>query len=309
MGRERTGKWRAWWKLSRQSAGLRWQKRRWHWRALCGRRAGVSPRPPGPQLIVSLTTIPARLSLVHLAIEPLLRQSLSASRIVLWLSDELGPKDLPLALRRQQRRGLEVRFRRDLRSYTKLIHALKEFPEDVIVTADDDTFYPRDWLEQLWNSFQRRPDSVHCHRAHAMLETELGTLRPYLEWTFFSPGELGPSHRLMPTGVGGILYPPGILPAEVFDDGVYLRLCPTADDVWFKAMALLAGVPTMKVSPEFAEYPTIPGTQRKRLCAHNFADGNNDRQIAAVFGHYDLLPLVKLEPCFQPSEELFIGRP
>lgn len=279
---------------------------RGHWDALTRSRPGIRIPTPEPEIIVSLTTIPSRLHQVHLAIETLLQQSLPPHRVILWLSDELTVDDLPLRLRRQQRRGLGVRFRRDVRSFTKLIYALREHPESIVVTADDDTFYPRDWLERLHQSYVRQPGFIHCHRAHLMLETADGSLRPYMEWEFFSPGQTGPSLRLLPTGVGGVLYPPNVLPAEVFNEAVFLKLCPTADDVWFKAMALLAGVPTMKVSPHFSEYPTVPGTQGRRLYSHNSTNGNNDRQIQAVFQHYDLLPLSKLRPCFQASAPLSI---
>ena len=269
-------------------------------------RPGICAQNREPEIIVSLTTTPTRLRKVHLAIESLLQQSFTPNRIILWVSEALTPVDLPFALRRQQRRGLEVRFRRDLRSFTKLIYALREHPASVVVTADDDTFYPRDWLRQLHESYFRQPAFIHCHRAHLMLETSAGALRQYMEWEFFSPGQTGPSPWLFPTGVGGVLYPPNVLPPEISNEDLFLKLCPTADDVWFKAMALLAGVPTVKVSPAFSEYPTIPGTQGQRLYSFNSADGNNDRQIQAVFGHYDLLPMSKLRPCFQPPAPLFI---
>lgn len=293
-------------KISRARLRTRWTKKlraagshfwRYHFEAATRFRSQPGVRTPGraPEIIVSLTTTPVRLAKVHLAIETLLQQSFPPHRIILWLSDELTQADLPAALQRQQRRGLDVRFRRDLRSYTKLIHALREHPESIILTADDDTFYPRHWLRQLHQSYVRQPEFIHCHRAHLMRELPTGALRPYLEWEFFSPGQTGPSLQLLPTGVGGVLYPPRVLPAETLNEAVFLKLCPTADDIWFKAMALLAGVPTVKVSPVFREYPTVPGTQRQRLMNINWADASNDRQIQAVFQHYNLLPVSRLK--------------
>jgi hypothetical protein len=140
-----------------------------------------------------------------------------------------------------------------------------------------------------------------------MCELPTGELRPYQEWDFFSPGQTGPSLQLLPTGVGGVLYPPGVLPAEVFNEAVFQKLCPTADDIWFKAMALIAGIPTVKVSPTFREYPTVPGTQQQRLMSVNWADNSNDRQIQAVFQHYGLLPLTgprRASPLEAPIPEL-----
>lgn len=254
---------------------------------------GVGGQTHGPEIIVSLTTTAFRLRKVHLTIETLLQQSRKPHRLILWLSDEFQPGDLPAPLRRQQSRGLEVRFRRELRVFTKLIHALREHPASTIVTADDDTFYPRDWLRQLHQSWQRQPEFVHCQRAHLMREAPDGSLKPYLEWDFLAPGQTGPSMWLFPTGVGGVLYPPGSLHPEVGNEDAFLKLTPSQDDVWFKAMALLAGVATVKVSPAFREYPTVPGTQRQRLSSFNWADGNCDAQLWAVFEHYKLLPLAR----------------
>jgi len=255
------------------------------------REPGVAPCADGPDVIVSLTTTAARLRTVSLAVETLLRQTLRPQRVILWLSDQFHSADLPTALRRQQRRGLEVRFRRDLRSFTKLIHALREHPASVIVTADDDKFYPRDWLQRLRESYRRLPEFVHCHRAHGMILGVGNTLKPYLEWNFRSPGQIGPSLELFPTGVGGVLYPPGALHPEVFNSDAFLKLCPTADDVWFKAMSLLNRVPCVKVAPESDDFPNIHGSQTRALCRQNWRDGTYDLQIRAVFQEYDLLPL------------------
>ena len=64
------------------------------------------------------------------------------------------------------------------------------------------------------------------------------------------------------------------------------ELCPKADDVWFKAMSVLNGVPVRKVRPRFREFPATSGTQERRLWTHNRT--GNDPQIEAVFGRYGL---------------------
>ena len=42
---------------------------------------------------------------------------------------------------------------------------------------------------------------------------------------------------VMPIGGAGILYPPHSLHPDVFDQDLYMRLCPLADDIWFWWMA------------------------------------------------------------------------
>lgn len=272
---------------------LRRRLSRWLREARLERSVGSGEPVPGtPDLadvVVSLTTTPLRLPRAHLAVESLLRQSRRPGRLVLWLSDALGEADLSPQLRRQRARGLELRFRPDLRSATKLLHALVEHPEHTIVTADDDTLYPRRWLEELWDSQRHAPGLVHCHRAHGMRCAPDGTLRSYYDWAWLSPGEQGPSPWLFPTGVGGVLYPPGALHPEVLDVQSFLRLCPTADDVWFKAMALLRGTSCRKVAAHGREFPSVRAMQGRRLGRENRRDGRHDAQIRAVFQRYDLM--------------------
>jgi hypothetical protein len=94
--------------------------------------------------------------------------------------------------------------------------------------------------------------------------------------------------RLLPLGVGGVLYPPGILHSEVVNAGVFLNICPTADDIWFKAMSLLKGVACRKVASDFPGYPTLRSTREDGLSRSNLINGVYDRQIREVFERYDL---------------------
>ena len=85
----------------------------------------------------------------RLAVESIFSQTLKPNNVVLYLSEkEFSTRPLPLTLMRQQERGLEVRFVDDLGPHTKLIPALKDFPEAIIVTIDDDYMYPFDLLER-----------------------------------------------------------------------------------------------------------------------------------------------------------------
>ena len=80
------------------------------------------------EIIVSLTTFGRRLWRVYLTIESIMQQSMKANRIVLWVNESYKEK-LPQILYLQMQRGLEVRFCKDIRSYTKLIPSLLTFPD------------------------------------------------------------------------------------------------------------------------------------------------------------------------------------
>jgi hypothetical protein len=256
--------------------------------ARVSRCRGIREKADEEEIIISLTTTEWRLQKVHCAVESLLRQTFKPHRIILWVTDQLTGADLSVPLLRQQQRGLEVRFRRDLRSFTKLLYALQEHPSALVVTADDDTLYPRGWLRQLHASYRAGPAFIHCQQARWISSSADGRLKPYLEWKSEIPGQVGSAMRLLPLGVGGVLYPPGRLHSEVFNESVFLKICPTVDDIWFKAMSLLNGVSCRKTTLEFQGYPTLRSTRQDGLSRSNLIHGVYDKQIRDVFERYNL---------------------
>ena len=242
---------------------------------------------------MSLTTIPERMHAVGLCLDSLLRQSLKPDRIVLWLSEGNGltredvlDRGLSRRFGRLIERGVEVRWCEDIHSYRKIIPTMREHPNALIVTADDDIMYPPNWLRTLFISYKNEPRYVHCHLAHQIRYDESGRPLPYRQWVMRSPGFGGPSPDLFPTGAGGVLYAPGHLHEEVLNEEAFLSLCPTADDVWLKAMSLLKGVACKKVSMETMPLPAIRIPGSRALFHENVAGGGNDRQIAAVMNRY-----------------------
>lgn len=237
-------------------------------------------------LVVSLTTIPDRLDTVHLAIESMLRQSCKPEKVILWLDQNADLSSLPEPLARQKRKGLEICQRKDIGPYTKLVYCLREYPDHLIVTVDDDFIYRRHLLRDLLATHRAHPDCVACDRAHLMLVGEDEELLPYNSWQMFSPGRLGPSHCLFPTGVGGVLYAPGHLHPDVTRDDLFLRFSPKADDVWFKIMALLQETKVIKTRRRYRFSHNIQGTLGSGLFADNLHRSRNDDQISAVIEHY-----------------------
>lgn len=235
---------------------------------------------PGP-LVVSLKSYPARFPTLADTLRGLLAQTVRADATILWLGhgDAAALPGEVLALRRL---GLEVRETRDLRSYTKIVPALAAFPEAHIVTADDDVPYAGDWLERL---LAAAPGDVACLRAHRMAVAD-GAPLPYdaWDWSLRAP-ERGP--LVFPTGVTGVLYPPGSLHRDVACEDLFAALCPTADDVWLWWMHRLAGRTASKLGgrPRIVEWP---GSQVASLRDANLASGGNDRAVANMVARYGL---------------------
>ena len=238
--------------------------------------------------MVSLTSFPARLANVHITIESIFRQSEPPGGVYLWLYEgEAKRSDLPLTLRRLEQRGLHIEFvPENLRGAKKLIYAARAFPERTIITADDDLIYPQDWLQRLTAASLATPGAVICHRGHTIKRRPDGCFHRYWDCMRTDPGGAEPSLALLPTGVAGALYPPGALNPQVFDTELMHRLCPTADDIWFKAMTLLNGVKSRRVAEQNFKPIVIPGSQEQALIHGN--KHANDEQIEATFAHFGL---------------------
>lgn len=259
--------------------------------ALSELKSGLSDEKyGGSEAIVSLTTHGKRIYDVHAAIESIMQGSVKPNRIVLWVSEDYRKIILPLTLQKQMERGLEIRYCKDIRSYTKLIPALKEYPKASIITIDDDIIYPHDLLECLIDAHIKYPECICANWIREFpreLEEKYISL---LKWPqLFDTDEI--SERFFFEGFAGVLYPPHSLDAEVFNESVFLDICKYADDVWFNAMALKAGT---KVKYAWRHYSIASfifneGVQSVALQnVNNKGELLNDVQIKAVYGKYGL---------------------
>ena len=242
------------------------------------------------EIIVSLTTYEKRLYEVYLTIESLMQQTLKPNKIILWLGDNLKNIEIPLVLQNQQKRGLEIRFCKDLRSYKKLIPSLLEFPSACIITADDDCLYNFDFVENFVNAHKKDPNLIYCTRMHRMKLLNNYTLEKYKKWPkCYNYFDVSPFN--FPTGIGGILYPPHCFNNEIFNEQIFMNICKYGDDIWFKAMSLLNNYQSQKIYPYTnngkynLENERVQDTALNKI---NVDNGLNDIQLKAVFDKYNL---------------------
>lgn len=253
-------------------------------------------------LIVSLTSYPKRMHIIHHVLYSLFNQTLLPDKIILYLSVQEFPErnsSLPKTLLCFLKLGLEIKWvEENLRSYKKLIYALREFPNEILITADDDTLYPNTWLEKLYYAYKQQPSYIHAHRAHRIRFDELTHLLPYKQWTpCISYTQTTPSFLNFPTTGGGVLYPPKSLHGKVQDVATFMELCPHADDIWFWAMAVLYG---SKINVVQDNFNTFNGFEHsgEPLYKLNYTQNYNDIQLANIFAHFPQLK-DKLTSSFQ----------
>jgi hypothetical protein len=198
-----------------------------------------------------------------------LRQTVKADRTILWIAHgdiPLLPKNVTDLLAA----GLEIRETDDIKSYKKIIPALQAFPDAFIVTADDELYYWPTWLEELVIESNGIDRLITCHRAHEITFDEQGRMRPYSQW-LIDVRKRGKSELLFPTGVGGVLYPPGI-----HDRVAAFTLSPHADDIWLYWIARRNGA-IYKTVGYWREIVAWVGSQSAALDRNNLQGGNDDQ--------------------------------
>ncbi len=242
-----------------------------------------------PLLIVSLTSYPKRLNIVHLTIESLMKQTKKPDKIILWLAkEELSDEKIPQNILKLKFKGLEIKIvDENLKSYNKLVYSIEHYPTSNIITCDDDMIYDQTLIEGIYKKHKRYPKCIVAYRCTKMQKNSKNKLAPYLEWK----GAINnrPSHNLFATGVGGVLYPPKSLHSEVNNKELFSKLSPHGDDIWFKAMALLNNTKVVMVNKKTAEkFTVIAGSQDQALWHINNGENKNDEQLKNVFDHFDL---------------------
>jgi len=260
-----------------------------------------------PQYIVSLTSYGKRLAkTAPYAIITLLNQTVKPDRIILWVANE-DKKDIPVVMNKLIAKGLEIRFCDDIKSYKKLIPALEAFPNDYIITADDDIYYPENWFANLLSKHKENPKKIICHRAHRIKVDENRRLLPYTEWEGCI--NEGQSESIFPTGGAGNLYPPQCFHQDIAKRELFMKLAPQADDIWFWAMAVTNKEYFNEENPYVIikngyshNLQSIDTTHEKKgdtLYNYNCLQGGNDEQLNSVIEWYpqikDILKKITLE--------------
>ncbi len=237
--------------------------------------------------IVTLTSFPGRINNVWLVIETILRQSMKPDIIILWLSKEQfsSLEVLPKSLLKLKSRGLNIEIMEgDLRSHKKYYYCLKKYRNDIIVTIDDDIFYPSSMLCNLYNNYLKFPDSIIARYGYKMI-SEGKNISSYKNWeTTFSP--LKPDSSIFFGSGGGTLFPPGSLPDETLNKKIFMSICPYADDIWLNTMIRLNGNKVVRLELHQCSLLPVVIPKNEELSTINLIEDQNDKQLKDVRNYF-----------------------
>ena len=249
------------------------------------------------KVIVSLTSFPAAIPYAKEAITSILTGSALPDKVVLYLTfSQFEDSKIPTELLTLAKNNplFEIRnYNEEIRSYRKLIPALKDFPDAIIVTIDDDVLYHKNMLRDLLALHKQIPEAIIANRAKKIkLNTPYRQWRKY-RWYHSLVKKLNFNYKNIQTGVGGVLYPPNSLSQEMLNSKIFKEIAPTTDDIWFWAAAVANG--TYVVPFPFGKYNKPRGLEKPKnlsLKTVNFKTGT-DLNRAALEIILEKYPVVK----------------
>lgn len=231
--------------------------------------------------IVTLTSYPSRLPQLHVVIRSLLKQNVAPKKIILYLGTDTKDSDIPQNLKKLTKYNFEIRTGyEDLKPHKKYFFAMQEFPNYTIITVDDDLIYDKNLVGDLLECAKKNPGCICARRVNLITKDKNGNLNPYSKWKWEYKNEKTPSHALIATGCGGILYPPNLLPTETFNKNAIKEYCLNTDDIWLKFMEVKNNVKVVFSNNKVVHPLTLRHTQESGLLQTNTTGENrNDINI------------------------------
>lgn len=232
-------------------------------------------------IIVSLTSFPARTKYLYITIKSLMVQNLKPDRIILYLGTDTTKEILPKKLLQLQKLGLEIIYNKEnLKPHKKYVFAAQENPNSYLITVDDDLIYDKDLIEDLWKTHLKYPNCVCARRVHLMKKNQ-NEILPYNQWETESSKITTPSFALFSTNGAGTLFPPECFDSTFLDKNKIKELCLDADDIWIKFNLIRKKIPIVWTG-RYAYMPKeifYPKNKNVTLMSQNVTKNKNDEYI------------------------------
>jgi hypothetical protein len=176
------------------------------------------------RIIVTLTTWSKRIGNIPTVLDTIFAQTRNPDLVVLNLAyEEVIPEEVQSYL---EKHSVEVNRVKDTKVYKKLIPTIRKYPNDCVISIDDDWLYPEGMIEDFMDIHKRYPDNpisgnksvvegIPCHCGCASL-TKASYFGKYL---------------------------------DMMDDDL-MENCPS-DDLVYSYMAVLKGKPYYRTMGEY----------------------------------------------------------
>lgn len=154
-----------------------------------------------------------------------------------------------------------------------------------MIILDDDIIYHPDTIKHLVSTSKIYLDCVIANICKEILYDNFGNILPYKQWKRECFDK--ESTDVVQIGLGGVLYPPHLLPEFVLRKDLFLSLAPLADDIWLNCMARLNNVNVRKTDFDFLPLPIK--SNAPTLTTENVGLNMNDQQIQFIQEYFKKL--------------------
>ncbi|MBR1785738.1 MAG: hypothetical protein IJ756_01035 [Paludibacteraceae bacterium] len=224
----------------------------------------------------------------------LLIQTQKPKKVVVFLdNDNWSDEKLPSILTKLQQIGIQFYYCEDLKSFKKLIPALKMFPNNPIVTLDDDFYYNKQYVERISKAYDLSDKKTVLGHIGVRPIKKDGTYTPYNKWGKSNDNDTNSDISFI--GCGGVCYPPHIFDNEILKSDIFMNLCPAADDIWFWAMEERQHIRRAYIQPMGYGHNTYVNRVEEydlsitsTLMFQNVNENKNNQQLEAVVNYYNL---------------------
>lgn len=244
------------------------------------------------KIIVSFTTYPERINTIKRILDCLEKQTILPDKIILYLSEgQFEGRILPKDLQEYEKYGFEVCWKKeDLGSHKKYFYVMQDYPDDIIITIDDDFYYKETLIEELMEGYKKFPGAVIARRAAVVTCLQNGEVAPYIDWceNYMIPESYinTPRMDVFATTGGGTLFQPRLFKREIYNKDIIMNYCRYADDIWIKVMQLINNVPTVVVNNCFDDV-LMEEYRGTGLFVEYNERGGNDSQFSDLLNIYN----------------------
>ena len=238
------------------------------------------------RIIISITSYPPRVFNIEKMLDSVFSQSLLPDKVVLYLveSDFIN-HEIPCFFEKYYGKGLEIHWcKENYKVHTKYFFAFQEFPNDLIITLDDDIVYSDTTVEELVSGYKLYPDCVIARRGHCILLDERNKIKPYNDWYWLGGGLEGvAAHSMFATGVGGVLYQARLLNKKIRTNIEFQKVSAYNDDIWLKYIEICSEYKVVIIKSSLNSDVVDSNEEKFGLNQQNVLNGRNDKQIQNVF--------------------------
>lgn len=256
------------------------------------------------EIILSLTSIFQNQHILLKTITSLLKQTITNFKIYIWLSSDPYLIDTGftnkiitnnnLLTLINDNNNIEIKWCENIGPYRKLLPVLKEnwVNDCLIITLDDDIVYHPKLIENLINDYNEYNCCIN-YRGYTMDFNSIKDIE-YRKKKQLIPKYL---YNFSTNGAGTIWHPSFFHNTKdlIFNEKLYMKLCPTADDIWYNFCRIANQVECyLNIDKEERPYVLKWNTQNWALYKkYNWVNNRNTKYIKNVINKFLELNILK----------------